>query len=80
MATVAQYAACFNDSVTADEASVDSIPGCNALTVAGITARLVGRVTSGAELVLRTEQGLEALPSFDRDELARFLEDRGAGC
>lgn len=45
-----------------------------ALEREGIPARVIGRVTDRAEgLRLRTPHGERELPSFDRDELARFL-------
>ena len=45
-----------------------------ALEREGIPARVIGRVTEQAEgMRLRTPHGERELPSFDRDELARFL-------
>ncbi len=45
-----------------------------ALAAEGIGATVIGRVTEASEgLRIRTEDGLRELPSFPRDELARYM-------
>ena len=55
-------------------AEKDSSALVRTLSEHGIQARIIGRVTSNAEgLRLRTADGIRDLPSFTRDELARYL-------
>ena len=52
----------------------DAAPLVAALEREGIPARVIGRVTDRAEgMRLRTPEGERELPTFERDELARFL-------
>ncbi len=61
--------------VAVPPASAD--PVVEALQEAGIGASVIGRVLEGAPSVkIKTSKGLEALPVFDRDELARAFETR----
>jgi hypothetical protein len=53
-----------------------------ALGEAGIDAGIIGRVVSAEEgLKMHTAGGIEELPQFARDELARFMDslDKAAG-
>ena len=52
----------------------DVAPVAAALAAEGIAAREIGRVTPASEgLALRTADGIAPLPSFARDELARYF-------
>jgi len=49
-----------------------------ALNQAGIHASIIGKVVEArAGVKMRTTKGIEALPQFERDELARYLDSQG---
>ena len=49
----------------------------NRLTENGIFAREIGLAKSGTgKVLLKKTTGVESFPSFDRDEFARFLDER----
>ncbi len=61
-------------ALLATVASGEAQPLVAALEREGIPARVIGRVTDRAEgMHLRTAHGERELPTFERDELARFL-------
>jgi hydrogenase maturation factor len=45
----------------------------------GIVAAVAGYATANRDVVLRTESGAVGLPEFDRDELARYLDENASG-
>lgn len=49
-----------------------------ALNNAGISASVIGKITEPGEGVkIRTSSGIQDLPQFERDELARYLDNQG---
>jgi len=49
------------------------------LEAEGIVAAVAGYATANRDVVLRTESGAVGLPEFDRDELARYLDENASG-
>ena len=58
----------------------DAAPALAALRAAGAGGRVIGLVTAeAAGLTMETAQGRQALPTFARDELARWFESLASG-
>ncbi len=64
--------------IATDGSACDEV--LTSLTAGGISASCIGDLTSGDPAAIIDRSGQQALPSFERDELARYLEalDEGA--